>query len=321
MYICAFNFDMNWFTTLPGLLITGGVVLLLLALILFIASGHKKKPKKEEVVSTDVAPNFSDPSMNANVGIDTATSTFMNDQNMGVPEATVNTSNTVVPDVPVTDVGQTTNTINPVQPTSIDAQASVSPVDVAPINPTVEPVNVDPVVPVDSNIQPASEAPKTNATVDPVVNMNMGDAIQSTVEPVALDPITAQATDINMQAENNAPIVEPNVSTPEEDSISPLDAQPVVQEDPAPTIYGGANPAVDLPKEEPSHQIYGGANPLDKTQTIPVIQETVKPEAPVVETETSTEKTTEIPVMNSEEQPKYQEAKLVEDKDIEVLDF
>ena len=51
MYICAFKFDTAWFTTLPGLLITGGVVLLLLALVLFATSSNKgKKVKKEDVL-------------------------------------------------------------------------------------------------------------------------------------------------------------------------------------------------------------------------------------------------------------------------------
>ena len=32
------SFDLEWFTTLPGLLITGGVIVLLIALIIFIIS-------------------------------------------------------------------------------------------------------------------------------------------------------------------------------------------------------------------------------------------------------------------------------------------
>lgn len=320
MYICAFNFDINWFTTLPGLLITGGVVLLLLALILFIASGHKKKPKKEDVVTTDVTPNFSDPSMNANVGIaQTNAPTFTNDPNMGVSEPVNYATNPVVPDVTPTAVEQPSNTMNTVQPNPSDFQANPSPVDVTPIQPTIEPVNVDPVAPVDSNIQSTPDASLAASAIaeSPVENTTTSDVVQPVIEPVSVDSTTS----VNMQEENNIPIVEPSVSIAEETTSPVVDMQPSVQEEPAPTIYGGASPAVDLPKEETAHQIYGGANPLDKTQTIPVIQETAKPETPAVETETPAEKTTEIPAVNPQEQPKYQEAKLVEDKDIEVLDF
>ncbi len=47
MYILAIKFDLNWFLTIPGMLITGGVLLLLIALIIFIATaGSSKKNKK-----------------------------------------------------------------------------------------------------------------------------------------------------------------------------------------------------------------------------------------------------------------------------------
>ena len=46
------SFDLSFFTSIPGLLITGGVLLLLIALIIFIATGSKKgkkEDKKEDV--------------------------------------------------------------------------------------------------------------------------------------------------------------------------------------------------------------------------------------------------------------------------------
>ena len=41
------DFNASWFTTVPGLLITGGVVLLLFALILLVATGKKSKKEKK----------------------------------------------------------------------------------------------------------------------------------------------------------------------------------------------------------------------------------------------------------------------------------
>ena len=42
------SFDLSWFTTIPGLFITGGIVLLIIAIIILIATG--KKGKKETKV-------------------------------------------------------------------------------------------------------------------------------------------------------------------------------------------------------------------------------------------------------------------------------
>lgn len=50
MFILAFS--LNWFTTIPGILISLGVVLLIIALILFIVGGKKTK-KEEKVVTKD----------------------------------------------------------------------------------------------------------------------------------------------------------------------------------------------------------------------------------------------------------------------------
>ena len=44
------SFDLEWFTTVPGILITGGVVVLLIALILFIASNKNDKNKQQELL-------------------------------------------------------------------------------------------------------------------------------------------------------------------------------------------------------------------------------------------------------------------------------
>ena len=41
------SFDLNWFTTVPGIFITVGVVLLVIALILLIVTGRKSKKEKK----------------------------------------------------------------------------------------------------------------------------------------------------------------------------------------------------------------------------------------------------------------------------------
>ena len=37
------NFDLSWFTTIPGMFITGGVVLLIIALVILLITGKKTK--------------------------------------------------------------------------------------------------------------------------------------------------------------------------------------------------------------------------------------------------------------------------------------
>ena len=62
------SFDLSFFTSIPGMLITGGVLLLLIALIIFIATGNKKgkKDKKENTDNTNTTV-VSTPTVDMNV--------------------------------------------------------------------------------------------------------------------------------------------------------------------------------------------------------------------------------------------------------------
>lgn len=61
MFILAFS--LNWFTTIPGILISLGVVLLIIALILFIVGGKKTKKEEVAVVNNEVEPAMEDASI------------------------------------------------------------------------------------------------------------------------------------------------------------------------------------------------------------------------------------------------------------------
>ena len=61
------SFDLSWFTSAGGLLITGGVILLTIALIILIVTG--KKPKKNKNTSVVPAENQVQVA-NAPVGMD-----------------------------------------------------------------------------------------------------------------------------------------------------------------------------------------------------------------------------------------------------------
>ena len=49
------NFSLDWFLSIPGLLITGGVLLLLIALIILIVTSRKKKDKNDSTAATEPA--------------------------------------------------------------------------------------------------------------------------------------------------------------------------------------------------------------------------------------------------------------------------
>ena len=340
MYICAFNFDINWFTTLPGMLISGGVVLLLVALLLFATSGKKNKAKKEEVVATNVAPNFTDPSMNANVGMDPMMNqNFSNDPSLGIQTQFEQT-----PVVPSNTVDPFMGNMQSVSETPMDT-VNVNPVQIDPVNSSINVVNMEPVQPVSVEPTPADvntmnqEINAFNAMPEnnDGTSMTTDSSTMPNISPVDLtmpgvDPIASSMTDnvVVPEVSQAAPVVEENnIPTPTFASSVPIDntignqaegSEVVIPSVESATAYGGVSPAVDLPKEESSHQIYGGANPLDKTQTIPIINNPVEQNS-IEEKQEPMEKTTEIPVVNTNSVPAYQEAKLVEDKDIEVLDF
>ena len=63
------NFDLSFFTSIPGLLITGGVLLLLIALIIFIATG-RKSGKKDKNEASDVEEVVNTPSVVENAAPD-----------------------------------------------------------------------------------------------------------------------------------------------------------------------------------------------------------------------------------------------------------
>lgn len=291
MYICAFKFDTAWFTTLPGLLITGGVVLLLLALVLFATSSNKgKKVKKEDVVSTNLAPNF-------NTGMSDG-SVSMDPNGMGTGGTVLNNDPTIIQDLKVQN-----EEVTPVTPidsatlnTSVEQNANSEMPSVEPVSVESTPtVNVTPVEPTDRNVvqQPVEVTPVTN------------------VEP----EVTPVNNDINQSVTPIEPVVPTN---PIEESSSASSPQ---------EVDNGASPVVTLneqhatninPVENVSTSSTPVENPLDKTQMIPVIQEAPKQETKVEEVNTPAPE--QAPTLDATK-PTYQEAKLVEDKEIEVLDF
>lgn len=285
------NFDLSFFTSIPGMLITGGVLLLLIALIIFIATGPKKekKSKKEENNELQEAPTVSNEVATvevSNVGDNT--------QNVAAPNNGFDSQ--VVP------VPQEMNEA-PINQNQVE-----TPVEPTIVNPTVEPT----IEPVKVNNESINQV---EPQVIPVVNM---EPVQNVAPIENASNVETFESNSNMDIVNNDKFndinktvasAEPITIVNEEEKIEPQVA--TVQEEQPKTIYGGASPVIPkIEVEGEQHRpIYGGANPLENTQSIPrvnvssnpipvvtpTINEAPKMEEPKIEPQVVNPTVTEIP--------------------------
>ena len=275
------NFDLSFFTSIPGMLITGGVLLLLIALIIFIATGSKKDKKGKKGETQNVEASIDNNTVVATPTVDATVAT----EPVVIPIAetptqSVDTGNTVSDNSSIN-----TNTVNNPVPAVENAPAEVivkaeEPVVVQTEIPQVEvPKPVEPVITpmeeVQSNINSNSNAN------EPINNVDTVNVVSPT--PVVSEPVNNSNMDVA-----EAPtitIVDKEESTPQVE---------IPKEEPKP-IYGGVSPVIpkiEVPGEE-HRPIYGGANPLENTGAIPTINSqeppVVTPTIPTVEKEPTVE--------------------------------
>lgn len=249
--------DINFFTTIPGILIVCGVILLVIALIVFVVSSSKnKKPKKEE-------------------------SQVKNDSN---------TSNSINPSLVTSDVNAGIDTVNVVSANASDNGSNVTPIDTSSVN-QVGDLPVTPVV--DSNVNmniPIISA--SNSSLDSIQVPSVAENViaTDTVSPVSIEPVTAQAPEVvpvvpSPVIDNVIPTVQPIETVNIVDTISTEAIAPVQNvndylsnnsnlENAQVSVYGGVNPTASIKTvEEVKPVIYGGNDPLEATQKIPVVEE------------------------------------------------
>ena len=230
------NFDLGWFTTVPGMFITGGVVLLIIALVILIVTGKKSKKEKKAKEAADAnantAPTMTEPTpvvtpVDASAAVQT--SAVANNTNMISPEA-VTMANA--------------STVQPMMPEA---------------TPTVMP-NSMPEVP---GVQPSVPTMDMGMPSAPVVDAQ---PVMSEAPQMSVMPEVQQMPVMDMQVPN-APVVDAQPVMPEAPQMIPQGAP---QEH---VIYGGADPSAvsSINISQENHQIYGGADPLANTQTIPTI--------------------------------------------------
>lgn len=253
------SFDLEWFTTLPGLLITGGVVVLLIALIIFIASNKKAKKDDTEYVPPVESGTSSSFDNNMSMGVAMGANDMyaMPDPNVSV-ESNVEFNN----NIPTNDVNNFStpvdNNINNVEPVATPA-------------PEVQAMTSYSSTPIANNVVDFSANTPVNnmEVVTPEVTNNVETpsvsepTIVPTVEIPAVPSVAPEVTnntEVQLPVtEEVAPVVEPVApSVPEVNSVE------------KPVIYGGIDPANTVSttvQEKPV--IYGGADPLENTTTIP----------------------------------------------------
>lgn len=283
----AIDFDLNWFLTIPGMLISGGVLLLLIALIIFIATSGSGKKKVKEDVNTNVEP---------------------------IPTK----EEQVVEPNPQEIMTNPINNINEMNGTNVvpEVQDSVIPE----VTPIMEPiVSVTPAVEV-----PAVMMEMSTQVIDNVVDENNNNTlpiqIDEPVVPVA-PVIPAMETPVYIPKANEVNTA-PSVSI--YGGVSPIVPEMNTMQTER-TIYGGADPLAatqSLPIVE-QHYEYGVPVEVPKVeekivesvvtneQPLPIMPEV----APIMDT-ISTTVTPEVVV-----EPFTEELTPNMEDDIEVLDF
>lgn len=345
MYILAIKFDLNWFLTIPGMLITGGVLLLLIALIIFIATaGSSKKNKKgvnelvegSEDKKIPMGDNMVAPAMDANgIGINQPITEMPNNTIMpNIPNINDNNLNNPVAPAPVDlpqpsvtvvgdnqfSPGEVNSVYPPVQDMTQENSAS-APISEPPVNPVpTEPVSTEqPPVSIYGGVSPTIPEDVVNSIPNqgerPIYGGNNPlDATQAipTITPaepvVANNPNDDATTPVNdaSDAIDNITNIQP-ISVPTADNVddTPKDI-------PEPNDNNIKNESVAAPIND--NTVNADDNAVDIPSINPVQADIKEEDVPAVENV--------VPPKEDEagETPQEDTTKTQKD-DIEILDF
>lgn len=199
------SFSLDWFMTIPGMLITGGVIFLIIALVIFIITGNKKtKTNKEVVAAQDSSKQEAAVVATPAVGQAVTTS-----EPVVTPQSVV-TSESVVPTPLVSSMAE-----------KVAPKEAEPAVFTAPIPQNVAPVPPQPVV---NNQVPNIAEQSATVPTTPVVNQPV--VTEVPVKEEQKETIQTSSFDMPRPIYGGASPIVPNV--PHEEEHRP--------------IYGGANP-------------------------------------------------------------------------------
>ncbi len=217
---------LDWFTTIPGILIVCGVILLVIAIILFILDNKKSKTEKvndSNLSNLDNNNNSVDNSTQLNTTVDVP-----NINNDDVINISTNINNSIAENTSSND----TDSVNLETNTSSDLEVNT--------------IKIDEPLPVSDNLASDNtvifDNQFSNSVVDGNLSMNKDNTNPS---PISIDIPVINANPISSG--------ETSVDNPSNDAIKI--EKPV-------TIYGGNDPleaTQSLPKMDVHHEPYGGA--------------------------------------------------------------
>lgn len=255
------DFSLDWFLSIPGLLISGGVLLFLIALILLIATMVKKK-KEKNTVATATATNNEVPAQNPQ-----AAQTAM-------PQATM-ANNSTLPEMnsPSVTGGTIMDIPAPTMPQAVpqmpDMNANMAMNTGMPMG--AQPNMAMPSMDVTGGQMPAMQQPIDPTMQQPMVPPTQTPAQESMVAPTEMTPPTVESP--------QAPVVEPMVQniqpqvTPEVQPIAPIEQQ-------APAMPS-VEPIAPIEQQAP---IMPSVEPIAPIEQQAPVMPSVEPIAPTVAT-------------------------------------
>ena len=249
------KFDFTWFTSLPGMLITGGVVLLIVALIILLVT-NKKSKKMKEAMDEAGGQDVQSPADN---GVAVGAAIGQDGMNMGVaPTAMATPDIATVPMAtaqngvaPVETIATVSNVVDPAAVMAATASTNLAPAVPVIAAPETAPTDLGSVANAMAMAQPTVDAgqvmPTQNIEDVPgsVQPVGVSEALVApSVAPIAPQPdIIQNSVEMNMPASgmdvsNVMPI---NTDLQDASQANMFSSQPIVNNENV-SIYGGVNP-------------------------------------------------------------------------------
>jgi len=234
---------LDWFTTIPGILVICGVILLVIAIILFIAGN--KKAKKEEMVQTNPVTESAN---TMNTEVNTTADTNIGEVNVQEVSPVMEQASTI----PTESVSLENNELPKMK---VESNNDVSPIKIEePVQISSEEIHIEEPVKISD-----TEIHNEEASIpEPVSIPSIDNSVNS------MDTVSDE-TSFNIPIPTEKPSFD-NTSTSIYGGASPISNISMNEEKPV-TIYGGNDPleaTQSIPKVEEHHEPYGGVYPEAK---------------------------------------------------------
>lgn len=234
---------LDWFTTIPGILVICGVILLVIAIILFIAGN--KKAKKEEMVQTNPVTESAN---TMNTEVNTTADTNIGEVNVQEVSPVMEQASTI----PTESVSLENNELPKMK---VETNNDVSPIQIEePVQIPSEEIHIEEPVKISD-----TEIHNEEASIpEPVSIPSIDNSVNS------MDTVSDE-TSFNIPIPTEKPSFD-NTSTSIYGGASPISNISMNEEKPV-TIYGGNDPleaTQSIPKVEEHHEPYGGVYPEAK---------------------------------------------------------